>query len=319
MSCEDEFFNKECDVIKETWGQTINDFENIDLIIYKGTTDSTRYDKQEKTLYVRCEDDLEHTYKKTYYALNYINRKLDYDYIFRTNTATYVNINLLNEFVQGLDNDEITWATDLYSLSCCKCPYPLYLFGRGNGLLLSKSNVNVLLKEGFVHIYMTQENDDGYIGNVLNSHWIKENRDYRHYLKSMTHCWYKTVNAETNNNHPLSNYNYGCCEQPDFDLLKKCITIQVKVYPLNNRNKELELIHYKELHNIFINNTDDDIQNTIDFINDYSKNPPVFIGSILGYIDYKTWDNIPYTQMYNLQVTHKADDDPYKGKDLILY
>ena len=43
------------------------------------------------------------TYAKTYYALKYVNENLDYDYIFRTNTSTYVNTKLLQAFVDSLE------------------------------------------------------------------------------------------------------------------------------------------------------------------------------------------------------------------------
>lgn len=163
---------------------------------------------------------------------------------------------------------------------------------------------------------MTETCDDVYIGNILNSYHIKRNEDYRKYIKGLPHCWYKSIDTEINCNHKLSNYGN---QNNSFDYLKNFITIQIKVYPLNLRNHKLELEHYKEVHDSFIKNSIDNINEIIESINEYSMNPSIFIGSIIGYIDYYNWLKISYKDLYNYQVNHKADDDPFKGKNMILY
>ena len=129
MSCNDNFFIEQEKVIKETWASPIikGEYSNIDFIIYRGdpSLDKHKFIKSENTLLLRCEDNLQNTYKKTYYALSLIDKNFDYDYIFRTNTSTFVNVSLLNEFVQTIDNDEVLWTSDLYSLSESMTPYPL--------------------------------------------------------------------------------------------------------------------------------------------------------------------------------------------------
>lgn len=311
MSCNDDFFIKQEQIMKETWIKQLNQFDNIDYIIYRGDPDiqKHKYDKEQHVLSLKCEDDLDNTYKKTYYAFKLANKIYDYDYIFRTNTSTYVNITLLNQFIQELSNDEILWSSDLYSLSNSFCPYPLYLYGRGNGMILSKKLINIILSEGISHLYLGKC-DDWMIGNILNSYWIKQGKDYLDYIKGYKHGWYKCVPEEQPNNHKLCVYGN---KNRDWDFIKQFITIQIKRY----RERHLENDQYKELNETFEQNqyNELDLMEQIMSNIEYSKRPSVFIGSILGYTDYEDWKNCNKMELFNYQVKHKASDDEEFGKD----
>lgn len=310
MSCNDDFFVTQEQIMKETWIKQIDQFNNIDYIIYRGdpNIEKHKYDKQNHLLSLRCEDDLNNTYKKTYYAFKLGHKIYDYDYIFRTNTSTYVNVVLLNQFIQELDNDEILWASDLYSLSNSFCPYPLYLYGRGNGMILSKKLVDIILSEGISHLYL-EKCDDWIIGNILNTYWIKQGKDYLDYIKGYKHGWYKCVPEEQPNNHKLCVYGN---QNSDWEFIKQFITIQIKRY----RERHLENAQYKELNETFEQNKyADDLEDIIKSNIEYSKRPSVFIGSILGYTDYEDWKKCNKMQLFNYQVKHKASDDEEHGKD----
>jgi len=311
MSCNDDFFIKQEQIIKETWIKQLEQFDNIDYIIYRGDPNiqKHKYDKEQHILSLKCEDDLDNTYKKTYYAFKLAHKIYDYDYIFRTNTSTYVNITLLNQFIQELNNDEILWSSDLYSLSNSFCPYPLYLYGRGNGMILSKKLVNIILSEGISHLYLGKC-DDWMIGNILNSYWIKQGKDYLDYIKGYKHGWYKCVPEEQPNNHKLCVYGN---RNKDWDFIKQFITIQIKRY----RERHLENEQYKELNETFEQNQYNELDLTEQITSniEYSKRPSVFIGSILGYTDYEDWKNCNKMELFNYQVKHKASDDEEFGKD----
>lgn len=308
MSCNDSFFLKEEEIIRKTWLNKIP--ENIDYCFYRGdeTLEKHKYNKEEHLLNLRCEDNIENTFKKTYYAFNIIGKIFkDYDYVFRTNTSTYVNLDLLNNFIQRLDNDEILWTGELYSLSNSFCPYPLYLYGRGNGIILSKKLINIINKEGLGYLYL-EKCDDWIIGNILNSYWIRKGKNYLDYIKGYTHGWFRCVPEEQPNNHKLCVYGN---KNSSFDFLKQFITIQVKRY----RERQLEEAIYYELHRAMENNVDNELDKTTDKIFEYSKSPSVFIGSILGYTDYNEWLNCDKMKLFNYQVKHKASDDEEFGKD----
>ena len=246
---------------------------------------------------------------KTYYAFNLAHKIFDYDYIFRTNTSTYVNVELLNEFVQNLDNDEILWSSDLYSLSNSFCPYPLYLYGRGNGILLSKKLVDIILCEGISYLYL-EKCDDWLIGNILNSYWIKQGKNYLDYIKGYHHGWYKCVPEEQPNNHKLCVYGN---RNNSWEFVNKFITIQTKRY----RERHLENEQSKELHKTFEDNeyNNEELNKLVEDNFKYSERPSVFIGSILGYTDYEEWKNCNKMELFNYQVKHKASDDEEYGKD----
>ena len=72
MSCNDEFFKHQEQIIRETWLKPVIDgkYENIDYCFYSGDEDieKHKYSKDEHYLTLRCEDDVKNTFKKTYYA-----------------------------------------------------------------------------------------------------------------------------------------------------------------------------------------------------------------------------------------------------------
>ena len=310
MSCNDDFFITQEQIIKETWINQLKQFDNIDYIIYRGDPNilKHKYDKEQHLLSLRCEDDIDNTFKKTYYAFKLAHKIYDYDYIFRTNTSTYINVALLNQFIQQLDNDEILWSSDLYSLNSSFCPYPLYLYGRGNGMILSKKLVNIILNEGISHLYL-EKCDDWLIGNILNTYWIKQGKDYLDYIKGYKHGWYKCVPEEQPNNHKLCVYGN---KNKDWEFIKQFITIQIKRY----RERHLENTQYKELNEVFDQNkyNNGELEEVIKSNIEYSKRPSVFIGPILGYTDYEDWKKCNKMELFNYQVKHKAIDDEESGK-----
>ena len=102
MSCNQEHFIKEEQVLRETYLSRLP--ENIDYLIYRGGNDSVEYNEDIHILHLTCKDDINNTFKKTYEAFYWVIDKYgdEYEYIFRTNTSTYINIDLLNAFVQSL-------------------------------------------------------------------------------------------------------------------------------------------------------------------------------------------------------------------------
>ena len=300
MSANNDFFRHQNDIIRNTWGS------NVQVIFYEGG----HYIDQlvGDTLELNCNDSIDWTFAKTYYALKYIYENLEFDYIFRTNTSTYVNTKFLQQFTNSLIDDNVVWASELYSLSESTAPYPLALYGRGNGLLMSKSIVGLFIKFAISFAYMNVV-DDVFIGNVLNSWHISHGHDYKKFIKSFPHAWYKCVPHEFDCGHKLS--NFGKCG--DADYYKDFITIQVKRY----RERELEEKHYYELHEIMKNCGNGDVTKALR----YGENPSVFIGSAIGYMDYDKWLTCNKNWLYNYEVSHKANDDEehYKHYDKQVY
>lgn len=320
MSCEDEFFIHEEQLARETWLKDVIDgkYPNIDYVFYRGGADTTHLEGD--IYHIHCEDDVKNTFKKTWCALNYVFhtrwKGLDedtyYPYIFRTNTSTYVNIPLLEAFVNSLNIEEeyeTLWCSELYSLSEGFCPYPLSIFGRGNGLLMSSWIISTLLYHGRNMLYL-QYSDDISIGNILNSQNLDHGKFwYLNYIKSYRHGWYKCISGNAMNNHTLCNY-YN--DNGDFNFLKQFITIQVKRY----HEREKEEANYLELHELMKDKKDNDINFTVKLQYKYAENPNVFIGSILGYVTLEQWKLIDKQNLFDIQVHNKSCDDENRNKQL---
>jgi hypothetical protein len=309
MSCQDEFFKQQVEKIKETWAKPILEgkYPNMDFIVYEGGYDNHSYDKENHILKVRCEDDLDNTFKKTYYAFSLMNSNVKYDYIFRTNTSTYVNVDLLDKFIQSLEDYNVVYTSELYSLVESNVPYPLYLYGRGNGLILSKKVVNVLLKEGISFLY-EERVDDVAIGNVLNTYWIKQGKNYLDFIKGYRHGWFRAITSiETHSGHSICEFS---CSNEDPNFWKSFITIQTKMYRQRGEEDENHNRLYSIIKNITSN--EDDVK----LNHEYSQNPDVFVGSCLGYISYANWVNVKKQLLWNLECANKADDDINKTKYL---
>lgn len=322
MSCQDPFFTEQEQMVETTWGKDILEgkYPNIKLYFYRGGYKKNVIYKNNRLL-LHVEDDIYNTFKKTYCALNILNQTEKFDYILRTNTSTFVNVPLLSTFVESLDNDDTVWAGDIISLSNEFAPFPLCLYGRGNSLLLSKKHIDIILADGISFLYSNIV-DDTVIGNIINSNHIKEGKNYLDYVKNYKHAWYKCINdpeKRINNGHSICQWNN---ENGSFDFMKHFITIQIKRY----WEREIENGQYIELYeNCFKNAkyTKKELKEIVKEQYDYSENPNVFIGSILGYMKYSDWKNIyihDKQQLYNIQVSHKSVDDPSRGKnkDLIL-
>jgi len=324
MSCQDEFFTKEEEIIKETWAKDIinKKYPNIDFIIYRGGYDSNSYSNKNKLLKLHIEDDMPYTFKKTYMALNMIWSEFrEYDYVFRTNTSTYVNVPLLNELVQRMEDDSIAYFSDIYSLSEQCSPYPLCLGGRGNGILLSNKLVNIILKEGLPWIYLTHAMhssdgkahipDDSTISTILNSHWIINGEDYKKHICGLRHGWYKCVSIENSQGNGICTYGENS-QDPEF--WKQFVSIQMKCY----REREREYDNYNEFHSIISKASEIDIE-TLELNEWYYTRFSVFIGSILGYVKFDEWKNIDKFKLYDIEIHNKASDDEQKYKDKLPF
>ena len=314
MSCNKEPFVEEEQAIRETWLKDVIDdkYENIDYLFYKADEDliNHKYERDNHLLTLRCEDDYDHTFKKSYYAFNLLSKIFkEYDYVFKTNTSTYINIPLLNQFIQELPDDEDYYSSDVYSLSNIGAPAPLDLYGRGNGLILSKKHIDIIIKEGISFLYIANGPDDAYISNILNSYWIKNGENYIDHIKSFAHGWYRCIPNNNDFKHQLCIFGNT---NIDWDFLKKFISIQIKIYHQDRSNEKEK--HY-ELYKVFQENKydDEELRKQVEFNKEYSKNYSVFIGSILGYMNYNDWKRADKLKLYMLEQDHKATDDVAYG------
>lgn len=278
MSCNNDFFIEQENILKETYLSILTD--NIDYVIYRGGNDKDEFRNNKHLLLLNVEDDLSNTYKKTYRALNLIHDNFNYDYILRTNTSTYINIDLLAAFVQNLIDTE-QYNDNVWGAEYTKhieednmCRHIPYI--RGNAILLSRPNVLDILDYGKSYTYINNRIliDDEVIGLILYS--ILGDG----YLKCFGEAWYKSIPETGNYPTSISNMNNT---NTDFDYLKNFIAIQIK----NWYDRDLENNHFRLIHKVFAENRDNDINKTIENIYRYSENPDIFLGERYGFYTLK--------------------------------
>lgn len=308
--CDDLTFFNEYEMAKETWANNLP--KDIALIYYDGG----KYMKNEfidegnnhYILHLACEDDMKWTYKKTWLAYTYIYNNFDVDWYFRTNTSTYVNIDLLQTLIRKdiVDTSNV-YCSDIYSLSEACCPYPLCLYPRGNGILMPCGLVyNTFIRDGMRYSYLGIC-DDIAIGNMINSYFMSNGANYIDHIKGLPHGWYKTVDVKFSNRHKLCRFGE---DRQDPKFWNNFVTIQYKKY----RDREKEKKQFYELHNIMKQKESPDL----DTIQHYMDNYSIFIGSVLGYIDFETWDKFDKNELYLMEISHKACDDEqyYKYEEI---
>lgn len=244
MSCTQKAFLNEENTIRETWAKDIIDgkYPNITWYAYRNTLYDNPYD-MDNIIYVPENDDRNHTYQKTIACFKYINdhkEKFDFDFIVRTNTSQYVNVELLNKFVSGLDsNDETIYTSQI----CFNTSSHFKLYGRGNFVLFSRVVFDRILKASELYPYGGNKDlyiDDFVIANQLEKSYfdnepLKQSIDY---IKQLPYL--------QNEKAATSTYN--------FELFKDKIGINLRSFRRENIEKHMRQVHkhIKEETNEFV-------------------------------------------------------------------
>ena len=113
MSCNQPFFKALLGAVRDTWAKKLlfNQYEDCTWFAYTSCDKKhpTPYvDFKEHMVYVDCDDNIFNTYEKTKKAYNLIkNAGVKFDYVVRTNTSVYVNIDKMIEKVNKTPNDTV--------------------------------------------------------------------------------------------------------------------------------------------------------------------------------------------------------------------
>ena len=212
MSCNLDFFDKEIEIIEQTWAKDIIDgkYDNISYYSYTAMTEEMFRHSEHKnlgiideechTVFVPTKDDFFSTYQKTLMCLKTLHTKIcDVDYIFRTNTSTYINVPLLDAFVQRLDTyDETIYCGKILASKYISGPYPYCLYAQGNSVLIPKKYyIDVLTKASYRANAINMDSvkcdnkwkvhkmsvDDNAMGFIIDSYLIGKNLDHTKYYK----------------------------------------------------------------------------------------------------------------------------------------
>ena len=118
---------------KKTWANDASRYTNV--LFYKGGKETKRDGFE---LILDCSDKYEDMGIKTLKAFNWVFENLNFDYIFRTNTSSYVNYENLIEYVNNLAKKEIDYCGFIGS-------YEDINYVSGSGIILSRHAVQKIL------------------------------------------------------------------------------------------------------------------------------------------------------------------------------
>lgn len=292
MSCKLDRFKVQSEASKISIQKQIqkHQLEN-EIEVYDYVGDSETQYIENTTIHLTSNDDAHNTYDKTIECLKYIKNNIEFDYVFRTNTSTFINVKLLYEFIKYVKPNDTMWCSELYATNNVKCPNEYDMYGRGNGMIMSRNIVDFIIYNYKYGYNVTEQNkhkndefiisDDSSIGCIFNSIYGNETI---HYIKSFPHGWYKCNDyKDGEKGNSLCNWSNT---NNSYDFLSQFITIQLKDY--KNR-VSIQIDKFMELTDIIMSQPFDK-ERILDAVM-YSLNPSVFLGywTKLIYCDFKTW------------------------------
>ena len=151
--------------IKKTWAK--KDTENINIIFYKSGKHTSFKNNDLTVVAGRKTTDIG---LKTIKAFEWASKNMEFDYIFRTNTSSYVNIPELQKNIKTLDDDKN------YIYSGIKMFLPKNEFRKkidfisGAGILFNKNTINLILRNK--DEFDRNEMDDVALGKLLQNHKV---------------------------------------------------------------------------------------------------------------------------------------------------
>lgn len=166
---------------------------------------------------------------KTSEALKYINNHYDYDFIFRTNLTTFINVNNLFDFTSKLSKVNTCGG---FSFSG---------FITGTGIIMSR-DVTQIVAHSYVNFDYNTIHEDVLISNILGHFKVK------YVNPAIDYSWGLIIDNDTSDSFPNFIYYTTHGEIKEFDWQPNTLHWRIK----NGNNRNLDLEYFKMLEN-FIN------------------------------------------------------------------
>ena len=249
MADNSDFSRKEQSVVESTWARPVIDgkYENIMYYAYTAMDDDMRENTAHKnlgvidnvcsTIFVPTDDDLYATYKKTYVALKTLEpviRRYRFDYIFKTDLKTYVNVPLLNEFVQTYINDfeEVIYTGLIKSAKQAIGPRSFCLFADRSSMLIPvKPYYNVLTELKYRSHALKNDTvkcteewdayrknvDENAMGFIMDNYLMALGRDHYEYYKDWNMRTFDEIEESEWHKQIVMNIRHCRCHICEFD------------------------------------------------------------------------------------------------------
>jgi len=203
--------------IQKTWAN--KNYPNTDIYFYSAGTKTKIVGRD---LIVKDSGTAQDIGKKTLSAFDWVDKNLEYDFIFRTNTSSYVEVNNLVKYVENIpQNMDYTYKGVVQEREYENVSKN-YKFVSGAGIILDKSTVKAILHSQ--NLWDHSEWDDIALGKLLSSLNIKPQTGKRDEIKGNFY----------NSDIDITNYHV------------RCRLDQVARYP-----RFLEALVIKDLHKIY--------------------------------------------------------------------
>ena len=180
---------------QDTWDSVENN--DIKTVYYYGEGGGFKKIKENSYEYgAECPDTFKMMHWKFYLVLKEIIND-DWDYIFRTNSSSYVDKENLLKFAKNLPSENCYCGVEGTFLK----DNSIVNFASGSGMFLSKDVVNILINSDYSSD--EQEYEDVYIGYILNSNNIYPTPGA------------KRADLQNNNYGDLDTYHFRCISKDD--------------------------------------------------------------------------------------------------------
>lgn len=188
-------------IIKETWASS--KLPGIEILFYYG---NSSIQNTEEDLYFDVEESLNMISKRTLLLFKYI-KDFDFDYIFRTNSSSYINQSNLLKFLESKDRQKFYYGPDI--------PYGNFSFAAGSGYFLSKDLVNLIVSNKYRWPLYLQ--DDVALGKFMFDSKIELKKDSNHpfMVYDEENGNMKEIDSEILDNH----YHYRCLNTYTYDRM----------------------------------------------------------------------------------------------------
>jgi hypothetical protein len=207
-----EFESRLVESIEHTWAKDIIDgkYENISYYSYSPMDDYIKDNTLHKnigivdascnSIVVPCDDEYLSTYRKTMLAFKTIDNIInEFDYVLKVNPYTFVNVALLNSFVQSLSEDEERiFCGKIMSSANVSSPYPYCMYANGSAVMFPvKKYYSVITNKIYRNLVPKYESgykdtswekyrrcvDDSAIGSIFNTYMINMKKDHTRYYQ----------------------------------------------------------------------------------------------------------------------------------------
>jgi hypothetical protein len=160
---------------------------------------------------------------KTCVAINYLKNKYDYDFIFRTNLSTLINIPKLYQYIYTLPKDNICSGFDVFG------------FITGTGIIMPKK-VAELVADNYKNFNYNSIHEDVLISNIFRFYNIT-------HIPPLNYYWGLIVNT-TDSEKPLWKIYNTENVYKEFDYLDNILHYRIK-----NEDRNIDFLYFKYLLN----------------------------------------------------------------------